>query len=87
MKSLYLKILSQLEEAVEILLSDADLAMIDEVDDGLEVREGDTAEVDERMLVAVPPENRLEKRTGGAEDDFVSRHLVCVAGKSDVTKL
>ena len=83
-----MKILSQLEEAVEILLSDADLAMIDEVDDGLEVWEGNTAEVDERVLVVVvPPEDCLEERTGGTEDDFVSRHLVCVAGQRNVTEL
>ena len=39
------------------------------------------------MLVVVPPENRLEERAGGTEDDFVSRHLVCIAGQGDVTKL
>ena len=82
-----MKILSELKETVEILLSDADLAMIDEVDDGLEVGVGDTTEVDERMLVVVPLENSLEERTGGTEDDFVSGNLLCVAGKRDVTKL
>ena len=72
MESLDLEILSELQETVEILLSHAHLAMIDEVDDGLQVWEGDTTEVDERVLVVVPPENSLEERTGGTEDDFVS---------------
>ena len=82
-----MKILSELQETVEILLSDADLAMIDEVDDGLEVREGDTAEVDEWMLVVIPLENCFEEGTGGTEDDFVSRDLVCITGQRNVTKL
>ena len=72
MESLDLEILSELQETVEILLSNVLLAMIDEVDDGLQVGEGDSTEVDQRMLVVVPPENSLEERTGGTEDDFVS---------------
>ena len=72
MESLDLEILSELQETVEILLSNVLLAMIDEVDDGLQVGEGDSTEVDQRMLVVVPPENSLEERTGGTEDDFMS---------------
>jgi hypothetical protein len=42
--------LGRLEEGGEALLVDADLAVVDELDDALQVREGDVAEDDDGVL-------------------------------------
>ena len=48
-------------ERVEILLSNVDLAMVDEVNKGLEVSELDASEIDERMMMWQPPEDVSEE--------------------------
>ena len=61
----YLKILSEHQEGVEILLSNVDLAMVDEVDKGLKVSEPDASEIDERMMMRQPPEDVSEECRAG----------------------
>ena len=60
-QALDLEILGKHQEGVEILLCNVDLAVVDEVDKGLEVSELDASKIDERMMMWEPPENVSEE--------------------------
>ena len=62
--------------------------MIHEVEDGLKVRILDPLEVEQRMLVLVPPENVAEEGRACGQDDLVCGHLlVILARKRHVEKV
>ena len=44
-------------------------------------------EVEQRMGVGIPAEDRFEEGTAGGEDDFVGLDLFVVAGKGDVEEV
>ena len=56
-----LQLLRDCEKLVEVILGDVGFPEVHEVQDGGEVGELDTLEVDEGMLVRIPPENLFEE--------------------------
>ena len=81
---LHLQFLCSQEEGVEVILSDIDLAVVDEVDDILEVVCTDAPEVEQRVVVRVAGEDVPEQRAGGGEDHLVGGHLVAAAHQHHV---
>ena len=65
---LHPELLGHGEEGVELLLRHVHLAVVHEVEHGHEVRVLDALEVEQRVLVAVPPQDRPEERRAGRED-------------------
>ena len=47
----------------------------------------DAFQVEERMLVPIPPENCLEEGGAGGEDDLVRLQLVVLAGEGHVEEI
>ena len=86
-QTLHSEILSHGEEGVEFVLGHVHLPVIHEVEHSLEVGVTDPLHVEERMLVRVPPENVLEERTAGGEDDFVSVDLFIIAGQGHIKEI
>ena len=60
-EALHLEVLRHGEEGVELLLCHVHLAVVHEVEDGDQVGVLDALEVEQRVLVAVPPQDRPEE--------------------------
>ena len=68
-------------------LGDIDLAVVDEVEDGLELSVFDSPEVEERVVVGITAENVSEERTAGRDDHFVSLNLILIRHQSHIEKI
>ena len=75
-QTLHFELLGYLEEVVEVLLGDVDLAMVHEGDDGLKVSVGDALEIQERVSVGILLEDCSEERRAGGQDQFVCLDLL-----------
>ena len=61
--------------------------MVHEVDNTVELLHLDSSEVQQGMLVRMPPENVLEEGAAGGEDDLVGLHLVVLARQGHVEEV
>ena len=86
-ESFHLELLSDGEEGVELVLGDGDLPEVHEAQDGLEVAELHTLQVEEGVLVGVPAKDVPEEGGTGGENDFVCLHLGIITGKSDIKEV
>ena len=75
-QTLHFELLGYLEEVVEVLLGDVDLAMVHKGDDGLKVSVGDALEIQERVSVGILLEDCSEERGAGGQDQFVCLDLL-----------
>ena len=75
-QALDLKVLGHCQEGVESVLRDVDLAVVDKVQDVLEIIVTDSPQVDHRIVgvrvLGILAENPAEEGTAGTEHDFVS---------------
>ena len=84
---LHLQVLRHGQEGVELLLGDVDLASVHEIQHGHQVVIEDALEVEEGMLVRVPPEDCAEEGGAGSDDHFVCFYLVVVTHESHVEEV
>ena len=61
--------------------------MVHEVDNTAELLHLDSSEVQQGMLVRMPPEDVLEEGAAGGEDDLVGLHLVILARQRHVEEV
>ncbi|CAB0031331.1 unnamed protein product [Trichogramma brassicae] len=76
--------LGDLEQRPDLLLRHVDLALVHELDRGLELRPLDVLHDDDRMLALVVAEERLEVRAAGRQYHLVSLDRILVAGERHV---
>ena len=63
------------------------LAVVHEVQHSHQFLVLDAFQVEQRVLVSVPPENCLEEGRAGGEDDLVRLQLVIFAGQGDIEEV
>ena len=80
------QIFSEHEECVQVLLGNIDFSMVDEVDNGLEISQLDTAEVDKRMMVWQTTENVPEEGAAGGQDDLMHLDLLSIVTRKSQVK-
>ena len=70
-----------------MFLCDIDLAVVHEVEDGLEVSVAHTLHVEKRMLMSVPSEDSSEEWRTRRQDDFMGLQLILIACQSHIKKV
>ena len=83
----HLQLLGDGKKRVKLFLGDVDFAMVHEIQHGHQLLVLDAFQVEQRMLVPVPPKNCLEEGGAGGEDDLVRLQLVVLAGEGHVEEI
>ena len=76
------------EEALQVLLEDVHLALVDVVDQGHELGGLQPSHEDQLLLVVlVPLEQSLKEGTGGGEDQLMGLHFTILTGQGHIRKI
>merc|ERR1719186_1369397 len=86
-QTFHFKVFCNSKECVELLLSHADLPVVHEVEHALEVRQLDTLEVDERVLVGVATQDVPEEWATGTQNNFVCINLLIITSEGHIKEV